>query len=675
MDVTQDYTTPVHDNTSRKSLGRRVSFASHSYVRMFETNHTSSTGSPQSSPTSVSTSPDGPTRQPNVTNENDYPRQSSHQRRSSVRYSLAQSEDMDLTSVIPGTLQTGSAILDEDFGDYDDENDYDNVDMDVTEAIRGDFTRKRSPSLKIRQPLSQIPSTPASLSDDADQSQSDIGNTQSDATAEQSQPMEFTVPLGQSLRPADQDQVWLALKQATHSGNDVSEPELSSDDGGDEMNLDDAILRLRRARDSMSHESQDDSFTSADTSFEDDGNKTMNLSRAFGRPSMAQGDSRLSMGYQDSNMDESEVYGVVVPAPHTPRQSIATSTSIVQPPAPQQPPTFSVFHPPPSNEVSEQPVTNDSRDKATVSVPFSFTPKVPSPSKSKHISADSPSKGKPKPIFSAAFAPPVVRPSPKKAIASTEPRSSPNKRPRSTTDDDTENQDVDKPSPAKRQAIRKSFAEQTSNPQPTSTYKPKPLSPSKKAPFQPPPPVAVDTTSRPSSALRRPSGYYVKRKSLAVGFAAQSSSSQSTTAAAGTSVSPKKKPDIGLGRASLGSGASDAWVRFNKDTGQVAAKQLPTLKIVEKAEAVNCEVARQASASPSPTRGSPAPIHTLANSVALKPRVSSVEPEEPLLKPAQTAEPQEIREISSTMAVDVEATQQWREGVQQSDQYEDDAVS
>ena len=652
----------------------------------------SSTGSPQSSPTSVSASPDGPTRRPNVTNENDYPRQSSHQRRSSVRYSLAQSEDMDLTSVIPGTLQTGSAILDEDFGDYDDENDYDNVDMDVTEAIRGDFTRKRSPSLGIRQPLSQIPSTPASLSDDADQSQSDIGNesTQSDATSEQSQPMEFTVPLGQSLRPADQDQVWLALKQATHSGNDASEPELSSDDGGDEMNLDDAMLRLRRAQDSMSlpqlnmgqeenHESQDDSFTSTDNSFEDDGNKTMNLSRAFGRPSMAQGDSRLSMGYQDSNMDESEVYGVAVPAPHTPRQSIASSTSIVEPPVPQQPPTFSVFHPPPSNEVSEQPVTNDSRDKPTVSVPFSFTPKVPSPSKSKHISADSPSKGKPKPIFSAAFAPPVVRPSPKKAIASTEPRSSPNKRPRSTTDDDIENQDVDKPSPAKRQAlIRKSFAAQTSNPQPTSTYKPKPLSPSKKVPFQPPPPVAVDTTSRPSSALRRPSGYYVKRKSLAVGFAAQSLSGQSTTAAAGASISPKKKPDIGLGRASLGSGASDAWARFNKDAGQVAAKQLPTSKIVEKAEAVHCvrEVTRQASASPSPTRGSPAPIRTLAtNSAALKPRVSSVEPEEPLLEPAQTAEPQEIRELSSTTAIDVEATQQWREGVQQSDQYEDDAVS
>ena len=48
--------------------------------------------------------------------------------------------------------------------------------------------------------------------------------------------MVFIIPLGRSLRPADQDQVRLALKQATHSGNNVSEPELLS---GDEMNLDD----------------------------------------------------------------------------------------------------------------------------------------------------------------------------------------------------------------------------------------------------------------------------------------------------------------------------------------------------------------------------------------------------------------------------------------------------
>lgn len=685
IDVTQDYTTPLHDNTSRKSLGRRVSFASRSQVRLFETIHTNSTGSPQSSPASVSISPDTPGGQPDVTNENDYPGQSLHQRRSSARYSLAQSEDMDLTSVVPRTFQLGgSAILDEDFGDYDDEYDYDNVDMDVTEVIHGDFARKRSLSLAIRQPLSQISSTPAPILDDPDQSQSDIGNqsTQSDATSEQSQVMEFTVPLGQSLRPADQDQAWLALKQATHSGNDTSEPELLSDDG--EMNLDDAMLRLRRARDSMSlaqlnmgqhgelHERQDDSFASTDDSFEDDGNKTMNLSQAFSRASLAQGSSRLSIGYQDSNMDESEVYGVVVPAQPTPRQSIVPSTSALQPPAPQQPPKFSVFQPPPSNEVSEQPVASGSSDKPPVFVPFSSTPKVPSPSKSKSISADTSSKNKPKTTFSAAFAPPASRPSPKKATTSIEARSSPNKRPRSI-DDDIENQDVDKPSPTKRRALVGKSSAPTSNPQPTSVHKPKPLSPSKKAPFQPPPPPALDTTS--SGSLRRPSGYYAKRKSLAPGFTAQPLNSQSTTTTTTTTAAPvssKKKAGIGLGRASLGSGPSDAWVRFNKDTELSIAKE-PSMVVEKEVETVGCD--REAvQRTPSPTL--PAPIHVPPTSSSTPElRLCSMEPEEPVIEPVQTAEEhQEIGELSRATEMDVDATQQWREGVQ-NNQYEEDTVS
>ena len=600
---------------------------------MFETIHSSSTGSPHSSPASALS--DGTARQPDVTNENDYPRKSLTRRRSSARYSIAES-DMDLTSIIPGTfLPGGSAILNEDFSDYDDEDDYDNDDMDVTEAICGDFARKRSLSLGIRQPLSQISSVPAPTPEDADRSQSDIGNesTQSDVTSEHSQAMEFTVPLGQSLRPADQDQVWLALKQATHSGNNPSEPELSSED---EMNLDDAVSRLRRARDSMSlaqlnmgqnGEHQENSFTSTDDSFEDDGNKTINLSQAFGSASMAQSDSRLSMGYQDSNMDESEVYGVIVPTEPVPRRSIAPRQSLAprQSIAPsasveeaQQPPKFSVFRPPSSNDVSKQPATSGSSDEVTIPLPFSFTPKEPS--KFKPLSVDTHSKPKPKPTFSAAFAPPVSRPSPKKVATSA--LSSPIKRPRSTIDDDTENRDMDKPSPPKRQA---------------------------------------------SAASKRVSGYYAKRKSLAVGL--QPPPSSTTTAVA--PVSPKKKPGIGLGRASLGSGPSDAWPRFKKDVGQ-AVEPPTSSKEVE----TETEAARQASASPSHTRGSPVPIVTALNdsSSSPKPQVSSVEPEELVISPAKSAEPQDIGEPSGTMGVDIDATQQWREGVQQDDQYEEDEV-
>ena len=162
---------------------------------------------------------------------------------------------------------------------------------------------------------------------------------------------------------------------------------------------------------------------------------------------------------------------------------------------------------------------------------------------------------------------------------------------------------------------------------------------------------------------------------MAAGLQPPSSSNTPTAAP----VSHKKKPGIGLGRASLGSGPSDAWARFNKDVGQAAAVKPPPSKVTEnESEALSYvgETARQASASPSPTRGSPAPICTPPdNSTSTpKPQVSSVEHEEPVVEPAQTTEPQDTGELSGTMGVDINATQQWREGVQQDDQYEADAV-
>ena len=92
--------------------------------------------------------------------------------------------------------------------------------------------------------------------------------------------MEFTFTFGQSQRPADQDQVWLALKQATHSGNNISKPELSS---GDEMNAQDSVARTSEYGHNGEH-----SFTSTDDCSEDDGNKILNLRQAFGPASMNQ---------------------------------------------------------------------------------------------------------------------------------------------------------------------------------------------------------------------------------------------------------------------------------------------------------------------------------------------------------------------------------------------------
>ena len=74
LDFTRDFHT---DNTTRKSLARRVSFASHAQVRLFNTaeGNTNSTVSPQSSPNADSTDDKSPGRpQPQIFNdENAHP--------------------------------------------------------------------------------------------------------------------------------------------------------------------------------------------------------------------------------------------------------------------------------------------------------------------------------------------------------------------------------------------------------------------------------------------------------------------------------------------------------------------------------------------------------------------------------------------------------------------------
>ncbi|KAF8168234.1 Spc7 kinetochore protein-domain-containing protein [Crassisporium funariophilum] len=643
-----DYTQESTYSYSRKSLGRRVSFAASCHLRVIP-HKKKSTGSPQSSPVSITDSPEAPRHQTNNTNENDYPGQTSRQRRSSLRYSMAQSEDMDLTSIAPIAFQArGSAILDEEFDEYDD-------DMDVTEALQGNFAQKRSLSMGNRQSLSHVQSSPGQS--DMDESRSDVGNesTESDATSEQSQVIEYTVPLGQSLRPAEQDKVWLALKQVANSTPDPQEP----------MDLEVAISRLRTARDSLSttqqaqdedqHESQDDSFTNTEDSFDDDGgDKTMNLSQVLGRSSIGGMNYRMSLGYE-SNMDESEVYGTIMRTQQTPRQSMAPITNISEAPKQvpsQQPAKPSVFQAPPSNTIFKKPTGPET--KASNSVPFSFTPK---------------------PTFSAAFAPPVARPSPKKVVLPSQTRSSPNKRPRPAQEDDNENMDIDGPSPAKRQALLGKYlgaaetsTEQDSSAPSATNRKPNPLSPSKKARFEAPAPEPASTAH--SSALRRPSGYYAKRKSLAV--SAQPSGSHIT--APSVIASPRKKAAIGLGRKSLGMAPADAWTRFDKNIVTAPPNKAPASKPTAKEkEADSCirETARQASVSPSPTRGSPAPTKPASPGRVTK---SSV-PQVPVVDVSHIVDTNDIGELSGDMEIDTDATQQWREGVQRSEFIEEDAAA
>lgn len=683
MDFTQDFTVPVHDNTSRKSFGRRVSFAMCSEVRFFEKRPKHSTGSSQASPPD-SESPNAQA----VSNENDYPRK---RRGSSVRYSIAGSEDMDMTTIAPGAFQArGSAILDEELS-YEDEGSYED-DMDVTQALHGDFARKRSLSYGGRQALSQLQSPSTTDSDDPNGSRSDIGDDS--VQSDRSQIMDFTIPLGQSLRPAEKDEAWLALKKVTHSGNDPSEPEPSSDDmahehGDDDMNLDDAMVRLKRARDSMSlsqtqeaHDNHDDTFTSEENSFEDelDANKTLNLSRVLGRTSLAA--SRMSMGYQDSNMDESEVYGnIVAGIQPTPRQSLAPQS---RPSEPLQPRKSLVFQPPaPQNDNPDAEQLASQSAKPTATTSSTALPRAPSPTKSSNTL----SKTKPKPTFSAAFAPPVARPSPRKPDSSSASGTSLAKRPRPSNQDEID-MDIDQPSPAKRQALAGKWLgvaeppnQESPTPAPTAKTapKPKPLSPSKRAPFQSSGTVTAESTSRPPSALRRPSGYFAKRKSLAVNFSVPPANEPTPSV---TVSSPKKKPGIGMGRASMGSGASDAWTRFNKAAGSgVSEKALGKQKSSDKeAEAEACvrESARQASASPSPTRGSPAPAQRQLTQPSFHQDERSPSPEILSLAGANDDFPdvQDNDDHSGKMEIDVDATRQWREGVEPAKyDEEDDTVS
>ena len=698
MDMTQDYHAKIHDNTSRKSLGRRVSFADHAHVRIFEkpdTNHTNSTGSPQSSPVV-----DPSSHQNVVTDENAYHRPTpvAGQHYSSVRYTVMhrKTEDMDLTSVGPLTFPissgtAGSAILDEEF-DYDDVDD----DMEVTEVIKAELLRKRSLSLGGRQPPSQVGSSILSAdesSDDLEETRSSIGNdsTTSDTLSERSQAMEFTIPLNQSLRPpAYKDEVWLALRRATHSGNTPIEPVPTSDDDQDYpanngMNLGDAVQRLMRARDSLSHPSHneenipddmvqhpphDESFSSINDSFEaeaNDGDRTMNISKVLDRASLNDvANARKSMGYQDSTMDESEIYATLAPKGSSiPRSSLLQQN--LGGPSGQQLFKPSVFQPPPDGVDTQPPSATGQTKQATTPISFSFTPKAsafPSKSKPSTSKLDSPAKKKIKPVFSAAFAPPVTRPSPKK-IASFSNSLQTNKRPR---DEDVENNS----SPAKSQALAEKCLgglvdapmESLAAAMVTNTTRRKPLSPSRKALFQAP----VVTTSAPQTApaVRRPSGYYARRKSLApVPSIIPNKGIEDVLA---TVKSPKKKLGSGIGRDSVGSTPVIA-----RDRASASQKGKETSKAGEVDNLIvlpSTREATQQSAVSSPTREWLIPTSPRVNSAAL------------LVQPSTTTSVIDFSTIVTTgfgddeeADMDVDATEQWREGVEQGVYFEDDLVN
>ncbi|KAF5337355.1 hypothetical protein D9611_003088 [Ephemerocybe angulata] len=708
MEFTQDFRARIHDNASRKSFGRRVSFAEHAHVRVFQIpdkNQVAPTS--PSSPASTSSDPIEP---PPVTNENDYPQAGSNRRRSSIRFSTG-GDDMDMTSVM-GFQHPGSAILDEEFDD-DDMAFSDDMDMEVTQVVQGGLARKRSLSMGTDRRDTLPPSAILDMSDDAgsegeqDQTQSSVADDSivSEAASDKSQNMEFTIPLAKSLRPpAHEDEAWLALRQATHSGDTPYEPEdesleedFNQPNGGD-MHLDDAVQRLMRARASLSGQNGDDetgqldnegledtvsSMASMDETDADAGNRTLNISKVLGRVSMG-GDlsSRMSMGFGEASMDESEVYGSVAAMRRQsmaaarqsllPSRGTSSSNPDVPPPAQPIPPPPTVFRPPPPPSVEPNPAppsSAPSSKQVAAPSPFSFAPQPPTtPSKSKPTPTFTPSKtptvptpnskGKAKPTFTAAFAPPTTRPSPKKI---------PQKRPLGNENEaEILDPDADKPSPAKRQALASKWGDTAhSRPEEPSTGeatpKPRPLSPSKKSPFQ-----SMGTRVQPrastssagvvaSNGIRRPAGYMARRKSLAA----------SAEGGALTTKSPRKA----AGRMSLASAPQDAWTRFDKNAPAPQKKSARFQEEPEGDDERGQEFAAPEEEEPSPRSPSP---------VTKGPKVRLVDPESSEQVPVDLStvndrefgdDEQDEMEMDDDVPA-INKTAQWRDGVE--DQYEEE---
>ncbi|KAI6095270.1 Spc7 kinetochore protein-domain-containing protein [Pisolithus thermaeus] len=517
-------------DNSRKSLGRRVSFANHAHVRLFEVpeQNTNSTASPQFSPAAEIGGHGG------ASDGNAYPGAASFRRHSSTRRSVAFSEgggeesmdmDSDDTGYSPDAFFRASNTQEvadgtQDFG-FEDEEDYgDGADMDVTEAISHNILRKRSLSLGgPREPLGNLTVARSSLDNQTEDEQGqhkeqsfvEEDSAQSHSLGPEgdtSQPMEFTVPL---VRPAaPPSETWLALRAVTHSGNTPFIP--SSDDeenGGDggvrDMELSDAVSRLQAARACMGSENPDGkdgqpgSFTSTEDSFaeennrnDDQGNQTINVTQLIRRINLAPStaDSTMEVTSVYGKQGEASVSKIPSPTPATDSLEVPQQTH-----ADAAKPSFS------TGTESEPPTLAEPRDIPAAPQKFSLIPRPRTPATA--VRPPSPSKTNshlrsPKKL-SANFAPPASRPVPEKRSATAaqipDGRSSPAKKP---------------------SGPQKLTAGLTRPDLPRPSNASSKLSPSK--PTRPQVKQGTQSEAGPgkraSLGLRRPSGYLARRKSF-----------------------------------------------------------------------------------------------------------------------------------------------------------------
>ena len=297
-----DVTQPMDLTT----IQRRVSFADKSQVRLFDRDHTNSTGSPPSSPVQ-DPEQDAEQPPPAVNDENAYPGANKFRprRRSSLRRSFGtdigageESMELDTTKII--TLTDELKLTDQGWDGSDEEEDYDEDDMDMTEVVRRQSVAARRRSSVRRQSLAP-PEAAAQ-----DKSVSEVGESEDDPPH-----TDFTVPLGQPLRkPEPPPDEWHALRAVTHAGANDS----ISEDGEAEPNeLDDAISRLMVARDSLGlggdglaggehsfASTESDSFTQDPADFAN-ADRTMDITGMLHRA----GSGTLSIPSQESTSDYS----------------------------------------------------------------------------------------------------------------------------------------------------------------------------------------------------------------------------------------------------------------------------------------------------------------------------------------------------------------------------------
>ncbi|KAI0308028.1 Spc7 kinetochore protein-domain-containing protein [Multifurca ochricompacta] len=297
MDFTRDIRGSIGENTSRKSLGRRVSFASHAQVRVFEKDP--NRGAVPPSPATAHYP--GPSQSGTLDNdENNYPGASSMRRRGPSRRSVAFSEngeasmDMDYelesSPLPPGFLAQESFLHDEEQGNVS--GTWDEADMDLTTNLA--LNRPRKSSLG----LSSLSHHEDLGVDDHSRSEDPTRDSADSLSGEQGEPTEFTVPLNKSLRMTEPPTAeWLALRAVTHAGGDNPyEPPSDMDEdesfvhgdgvtlGEGDMDLTEAETRLRRMRESLGLTTvpQEDSFTSSDESSIGGGdNQTINLTNVW----------------------------------------------------------------------------------------------------------------------------------------------------------------------------------------------------------------------------------------------------------------------------------------------------------------------------------------------------------------------------------------------------------